>query len=54
MVSKKDARKVSPEGKKPYSKPKLQVFGDLGTITKTQHRNTMQDSGDGSHTSDNT
>jgi hypothetical protein len=51
---KKDARKVSPEGKKPYSKPKLQVYGDLGTITNTQHRNTMQDSGDGTHTSDNT
>jgi hypothetical protein len=51
---KKDAKKVSPEGKKPYSKPKLQVYGDLSSITRTVHRNTKQDSGDGTHTSDNT
>jgi hypothetical protein len=31
---KKDVKAVSPEGKKPYSKPQLQVYGDLGSITK--------------------
>ena len=50
----KDVVAGGTERKKPYSKPKLQVYGDLGSITKTQHRNTKQDSGDGSHTSDNT
>ena len=54
LKDQKEAREVSPQGKTPYSKPKLQVYGDLGTITKAQHRNTMQDSGDGTHTSDNT
>ena len=32
---KKDVKAVSPEGKKPYSKPRLQVYGDLGAITKS-------------------
>jgi hypothetical protein len=54
LKDQKEARRVSPEGRKPYSKPKIQVYGDLGSITKTQHRNTKQDSGDGTHTSDNT
>ena len=30
---KKDVQR--PEGKKPYSKPRLQVYGDLGSITKS-------------------
>jgi len=31
----KNVQKVSPEGKKPYSKPQLQVYGDLGSITRS-------------------
>ena len=54
LNDKKDAQKIRPEGKKPDSKPQLQIYGDLGSITKTQHRTAKQDSGDGSHTSDNT
>jgi len=34
---KKDVKAVSPEGKKPYSKPQLQVYGDLGSITKSSN-----------------
>ena len=29
----KEAEAVSPEGKKPYRKPQLQVYGDLGSLT---------------------
>jgi hypothetical protein len=31
----KDVKGGNSAGKKPYSKPQLQVYGDLGTITKT-------------------
>ena len=54
LKDQKEARGVGPEGKKPYNKPQLQTYGDLGSITKTQHRTAKQDSGDGTHTSDNT
>jgi hypothetical protein len=30
---KKDVKGVRPEGKKPYRKPVLQVYGDLASIT---------------------
>jgi hypothetical protein len=33
---KKDVQ--SPEGKKPYSKPRLQVYGDLGAITQSANQ----------------
>ena len=54
LEDRKDVEAGRPEGKKAYSKPKLQVYGDLASITKAVHRNTMQDGGDGTHTSDNT
>jgi len=31
----KEVQGVSPEGKKPYRKPELQVYGDLSSITGT-------------------
>jgi len=34
--SEKDVQR--PEGKKPYSKPRLQVYGDLGTITQSANQ----------------
>jgi hypothetical protein len=33
---KKDVKGLSPEGKKPYRKPVLQVYGDLGAITRSK------------------
>jgi hypothetical protein len=33
---KKDVQGVSAEGKKPYSKPKLEVYGDLASITRAK------------------
>jgi hypothetical protein len=29
----KEAESISPEGKKPYRKPQLQIYGDLGSLT---------------------
>jgi hypothetical protein len=33
LEDQKGAQVVSPEGKKPYRKPQLQIYGDLNTIT---------------------
>jgi hypothetical protein len=33
--SEKDVQGETAAAKKPYSKPQLQVYGDLGTITKS-------------------
>jgi hypothetical protein len=54
LEDRKDVEAGNAGGKKPYSKPKLQVYGDLNTLTRAVHRNTKQDGGDGTHTSDNT
>lgn len=34
LEDRKEDGVVRPEGKKPYRKPQLQIYGDLNTITK--------------------
>jgi hypothetical protein len=50
----KDVQRVSSEGKKPYRKPELQVYGDLGSMTRTFTTGKNEDHGDGNHTADMT
>jgi hypothetical protein len=33
LEDQKEAESISPEGKKPYRKPQLQIYGDLGSLT---------------------
>jgi len=40
MVFRRQEDVQRPEGKKPYSKPQLQVYGDLGAITKSAKQRT--------------
>lgn len=45
LEDKKDAQGLSPEGKKPYRKPELQIYGDLGSITGHLSPGKKEDSG---------
>ena len=45
LEDKKDVQGVSPETKKPYRKPELQTYGDLGSITKTISGGKKEDKG---------
>jgi hypothetical protein len=45
LEDKKEVQGVSPEGKKPYRKPELQIYGDLGSVTKNISGGTHEDKG---------
>jgi hypothetical protein len=46
LEDQKEVKGVSPQEKKPYHKPQLQIYGDLGSITSTVGTGKNEDHGD--------
>jgi len=46
LEDEKKVPEVSPEGKKPYRKPQLQIYGDLSSITRHVASGMNEDGGD--------
>ncbi|HET6764013.1 MAG TPA: hypothetical protein VFH27_10075 [Longimicrobiaceae bacterium] len=42
--------KITPAALRPYTRPRLVVYGDLGDLTQSNNSNNMNDKGNGSFT----